>query len=246
MLLIIAWEPCSIASSWQTLDLSILGLIPCFVVSVAIMVSFSCSNAGWHNGPLKRLYLRGTFIFIFGFCLWLLEELGYLFACPAPFSLHSIWHITSAHGLMAWSAFLKYHRGRFFGFRVQLRGWWWCPYTIWLLPDKPEENPIIRHSQASTGFAPQEKPDRATVRRNTYCSAAVTLRQSACQARKYDVRALWRGASFHHASVLDWLHKSSYVSEHQPGEGAPSPAAEAHTMDCEGIAVNPASSSLAC
>jgi hypothetical protein len=198
------------------LDLSLVGLIPCFVVSVATMVSFSCSNAAWHLGSLKRVYLRGTLIFMLGFGLWSLEEMGYLLECPAPVSLHSVWHISSAHALMAWSAFLKYHRGRFFGFRVQLKGWWWCPYTVWLPPDQPEQNPMIRHSQPP---AQEQRPraSRLIKRRNTYCSPAVTLREpSSTKGRKHDVRALWRGASFLRASMLSWQNDSSFESAHQP------------------------------
>ena len=80
-------------------------------------------------------------------------------------------------------AFLKYHRGLFFGFRVEIRGYWWCPYTVWLEPENPLTNPIIRHSmgiRASTKRA----------RRNTYLAPKVSR-------PPLSVKQAWRGESFY-------------------------------------------------
>lgn len=76
------------------------------------------------------------------------------------------------------TAFLKYHRGRFFGFDVELKGWWWCPYTVWHEPACPNSNPIIRHARASD-------------RRNSY----VAPKHQLAAGNRYGVRQLWRGKS---------------------------------------------------
>ena len=95
------------------------------------------------------------------------------------------------------SAFLKYHRGHFFGFKVEIRGRWWCPYTVWLAPDDPMSNPIIRHATI-IGCPAAAGPGG---RRNTYLMPKLprpamnhirNLRQSGLGA----VKQLWRGESF--------------------------------------------------
>jgi len=151
------------------------------------MVSLAYGRATWHLGRVKRVFLRGQVFFLIGTMCWLSEEAGVL-PCPNRFSLHPIWHVCVAHTLMAWSAFLKYHRGLFFGFKVELKGWWWCPYTVWSEPDDPMSNPIIRHAERGERTNPA-----AGGRRNTYLAAKV---QRPTMGTRGSSRGLWRGASF--------------------------------------------------
>ena len=164
------------------------------------------------------------------------EALQSIMPCPAPFTLHSLWHVSSAHALMAWAAFLKYHRGLFFGFRPELRGRWWCPYTVWEEPENPDENPIIRH----TRVVGQEDDDddaqqqRVTRSRSHRASTASTSSSAGRGGRRNSysmpkarcgagtsggVRQLWRGASMHRMSSLEWLRtscRSSSVADNDP------------------------------
>ena len=63
------------------------------------------------------------------------------------------------------TCFAKYHRGRFFGFRVELKGHWLCPYAVWLEPDDASSNAIVRHASSN------DVPSRANnhgLRKNSY------------------------------------------------------------------------------
>ena len=174
--------------------------------------------ATWHLGRLKRVFLVGTLIFVMGFVCWMLEELGAV-GC-GPVTLHSMWHVCSSHALMAWTAFLKYHRGLLFGFRPELRGWWWCPFTVWHEPTDPELNPIIRHTRGMRGQqtdAPTESPapsaaDGVRNRRrrfqNSYLMPKVRLKTSAPSTAGSSMRRLWRGASLH-GDALEWISLGS-------------------------------------
>ena len=121
-----SWNTCNVPSSAAMLDMQVLMLLPCAAVGFLSMITLAYGQAAWHLGKLKRTFLRGTLTYFVGAACWMLEEQG-LIACPTTFSLHPIWHITSAYALLSWTAFLKYHRGAFFGFRVELEGRWWCP-----------------------------------------------------------------------------------------------------------------------
>ena len=77
--------------------------------------------------------------------------------CPSVLTLHPLWHIFSAHALLCMTSFCKYHRGRLFGFKVELRGHWLCPYTVWLEPESIDRNPIVRHTSSSQLPVPPQR-----------------------------------------------------------------------------------------
>ena len=229
ILLTISWTPCNVAPSIAKLfDMPVVGLVPVMGLGLRYMVALAYGKATWHLGRLKRTFLRGTIIFILGFCGWMIEEsevLQSVMPCPAPFTLHALWHVSSAHALMAWAAFLKYHRGLFFGFRPELRGRWWCPYTVWEEPENPDENPIIRHTRVVQDDDDTQSPTRSPSRRsstsstwssagrrNSYSMPKARCRTSygasAPQRANGGVRQLWRGASMHRMSSLEWLRTS--------------------------------------
>ena len=175
--------------------MSIIMLMPCAVLGLFSMLTLAYGNATWHLGSLKRTFLRGTAAYTLGAICWFAEEQGALH-CPAIISLHSIWHLTSAYALLSWTAFLKYHRGAFFGFRVELEGRWWCPYAVWYDPSRPDENPMIRHSRplqarAATGA------QKIARRRNTYLEPKFQAPNA-----KRGVSSAWRGMSICRASTL--------------------------------------------
>lgn len=160
------------------------------------------SKATWHVGRLKRVVLGGVVSFVLSTACWMIEENGYL-PCPTMFTLHPLWHLLSAYALLCWTCFAKYHRGRFFGFDVQIKGRWWCPYVCWTKPDgrSASDNPIIRHSQ----------PDRGDQgRRNSYVTAQYHKRpkqlsssrsSSGLSQRSQRIKTVWRGGSFFETSA---------------------------------------------
>ena len=195
VLFTVSWNTCTVASSAGVIDMSIIMLMPCAVLGLFSMLTLAYGNATWHLGSLKRTFLRGTAAYTLGAICWFAEEQGALH-CPAIISLHSIWHLTSAYALLSWTAFLKYHRGAFFGFRVELEGRWWCPYAVWYDPSRPDENPMIRHSRplqarAATGA------QRIMRRRNTYLEPKFQAPKV-----KRGVSSAWRGMSICRASTL--------------------------------------------
>ena len=234
ILLTISWTPYSVPPGIVGLfDMPIAGLVPVMAVGARYMVALAYGRATWHLGRLKRVFLRGTIIFFLGFMGWMLEEVGGVLACPAPITLHSVWHVCSAHALMAWAAFLKYHRGLFFGFRPELKGWWWCPYTVWREPENADDNPIIRHTR-SLSDRTNDDVARTQGRRNSYAMPKARLRPLAQEAttgsRRGNVRQLWRGASMHRMSTVWWsdvnrrmsrLSRLSKTSPSMPSPGAP-------------------------
>lgn len=65
---------------------------------------------------------------------------------------------------MCMTCFCKYHRGRLFGFKVELRGHWLCPYTVWLEPESLDRNPIARHTSSSQIVSAQRRaPKRMSI-----------------------------------------------------------------------------------
>ena len=169
--------------------LIVLGV--CLLVALVCLLKLAYGNAYWHLGHAKRIFLRATFFHCLGILCWFLENTQMHLVhqpggCDPLFTLlHPIWHLCEAHALTAWIAFLKYHRGHFYGFEVEFRGKWWCPYAVWLEPadsDRANANPIIRHARS------QKRATQAG-RRNTYIDPKV-LRTS------WHARHAWRGQSF--------------------------------------------------
>jgi len=181
MLFSVSWNRSTTPKAFENVDMSTLALLPCSAIAVVGMISLAYGRATWHLGRVKRVFMRGTLIFVVGIACWLSEEAGAL-PCPTRFTLHPVWHVCSAHSLMAWSAFLKYHRGLFFGFRVEMKGWWWCPYAVWREPADPMSNPIVRHASG-------DGARYAGGRRNTYL-------ESKMPRPAMSTRGLWRGGSF--------------------------------------------------
>ena len=192
ILFTVAWNPCNVAPAANMLDMPIVALMPSATLGLVSMITLAYGKATWHLGKLKRVFLRGTLVYIFGALAWTIEEQIGLFSCPRAFTMHSVWHLTSAFSLLSWTAFLKYHRGLFFGFRPELRGYCWCPYVVWLEPEvDPERNPIIRHAHM-----PSRSPDdnsRLTNRRNTYVEPKCMLPVGTGSSTR--IKQLWRGQS---------------------------------------------------
>ena len=121
-----------------------------FGITLVMFCRLACGKATWHLGALKRIVLRGTAAAFVGTACWFIEQTGAL-PCPAPISLHPVWHLCAAFAMTHWGCFLKYHRGRFFGYRVAIRGYWWCPFATWAEPDasspgRLSHHPMVRHS----------------------------------------------------------------------------------------------------
>lgn len=166
------------------------------VVMIIVWAKLMTNDATWHLGRLKRTIIRGFFALLLATTFWVLEEAGVL-PCPSVLTLHPLWHIFSAHALLCMTSFCKYHRGRLFGFKVELRGHWLCPYTVWLEPEYTDRNPIVRHTSSAGlvtqsnqvpsnggaggrgGNLPPNRAKRGSVmgsgisagRRNSYCTA---------------------------------------------------------------------------
>lgn len=130
------------------------------------------------------------------------------------------------------SALLKYHRGVFFGFRVEIKGWWWCPYTVWHPPETPDENPIVRHASKPKMLPAGADPDsRLNARRNTCLAqklARPALRITDRTTGRSGIKQLWRGESFYspvlgRASRLGGLFRRSKMATAPPAgrDGAP-------------------------
>lgn len=203
MLILLSWNkdtvPYSVFASGADPGLFVIGI--CFIVATGGMLKLTYSEGAWHLGAVKRTFLRATLFHVVGSICWILESTPYMgnattskgstphlltVVCPAAFSfLHPVWHVCSAQAIMGWIAFLKYHRGLFYGFNVKLRGAWWCPYSVWLEPADANSNPIIRHGRSKIRA-------RASGRRNTYVAPKV-LRTS---GERKNWRMTWRGASF--------------------------------------------------
>lgn len=187
ILFAVSWTTGSVPTTVsERFDASIVAMVGCVPEATVAMLALAYGRATWHNGPVKRVCLRGQLFFAVGTVFWLVEETGGLSPwCPMFFSFHPLWHTLSGLGLLSITAFLKYHRGNFYGFRVELRGYWWCPYTVWLEPtDEPERHPVVRHT------ASQQQAAR-TGRRNTYLEAQIA------RPAKKRMAQLWRGQSFY-------------------------------------------------
>lgn len=101
ILFAIAWTRCNVPASAYVVDAAVIGLVPGAAVALASMITLAYGNATWHLGHLKRVFLRGTLIFAAGASFWVADEMG-LLPCPSFFGLHALWHLCSAHALMAW------------------------------------------------------------------------------------------------------------------------------------------------
>ena len=121
------------------------------VIMLFIWAKLMTNDATWHLGKLKRTIIRGFLALLLATTFWVLEEAGAI-PCPSVLTLHPLWHIFSAHALLCMTSFCKYHRGRLFGFNVELRGHWLCPYTVWLEPESTDRNPIVRHTSTAWRF----------------------------------------------------------------------------------------------
>lgn len=202
MLVMLSWNKNTVPSAVinSSFDPFLFILILCFFIATGGMIKLAYSDATWHLGKAKRVFLRATICHAIGAACWIVESTPYMrkeepettlavgslqVVCPSAFFfLHAIWHVCEAQAIMGWIAFLKFHRGMFFGFDVEMRGHWWCPYSVWLEPIRANENPIIRHARS-------RKNARKAGRRNTYVAPKVER----SKAQK-DWRQVWRGASF--------------------------------------------------
>jgi len=177
-----------VVPAWARLDMNtiIMGAVTVCWLNGMLMLSYG--KATWHLGRLKRLFISATIMIAVGFAVWQLEEGTFLSAwpCPVPISLHTLWHVCAAYSLLAWTAFLKYHRGMFFGFRVELKGRWWCPYVTWSEPLDGSNNPMVRHSSS-------HKSARRAGRRNSYITEKA---QRPSTASIQNIKMAWRGESF--------------------------------------------------
>ena len=201
----ISWTECNVPSSVGVATVQVMMILPCAGVILGSMLVLAYGKATWHLGKIKRVFLKGTMANLIGVTCWVVEELGVL-ECPAIISLHPMWHVAAAYSLLAWTAFLKYHRGAFLGFKVEIREVCWCPYTIWQEPDNPEDNPIIRHSKTvpkkDNGCSGALNSNGG--RRNTFLEPKFTTVETALGGQSIftRVQTLWRGASFYRASSI--------------------------------------------
>ena len=140
----IAWTPSNVAPS-AAFDLAAAMGPATFGITLVMFCRLACGKATWHLGALKRIVLRGTAAAFVGTACWFIEQTGAL-PCPAPISLHPVWHLCAAFAMTHWGCFLKYHRGRFFGYRVAIRGYWWCPFATWAEPDASSPGRLSRRS----------------------------------------------------------------------------------------------------
>ena len=190
--LYLAWNQGTVpAHIFEHADVATFGIIPCFIVVMLCSYKLVYGKSTWHEGKPKRVFLIGTFVFVFSFACWIFDHAKILVPCPSPVSLHIIWHLGAAHALMAWMAFLRYHRGRFFGFKPKICGFCWCPYTVWERPDDAMSNPMIRHSQT-------RKKEGESGRRNSYTMPQI--RRPSIGFKKnleQSLRQVWRGESFY-------------------------------------------------
>ena len=184
----VAWSKDAIPPAiFSSVDASTMFILACCPTLLVGMIVLAYGRGSWHMGRPKRVFLRAQVSAVLGTCAWVIDGVEGIFPCPSPISLHCIWHVFVAHAVLSWTAFLKFHRGLFLGFRVELRGRWWCPYTVWLEPIcEPERHPIVRHA------ASPKKAAQFGGRRNTYLAAKFhrpTGRKTIAQ--------VWRGESFY-------------------------------------------------
>ena len=176
------------ARGWRS-----LGADVCVVVApVAFVLTVGCDVAGWVAAAC-----------LVGVACWVVEEAG-LMPCPSMFTLHPVWHITMAYALVAWSAFLKYHRGMFYGFKVEIKGYWWCPYTVWSEPEEgalADSHPVVNHSRGlRSGSIDKKTGRRKDGRRNTYLAPKLQ-RPNLGISRFSAIAQVWRGHSFYRAEA---------------------------------------------
>ena len=194
LLFFLSWNKHTVPHEYLVyFDPTLLVTIVCAFVATGGMLKLAYGKANSHQGKPKRVFLRATIFHLIGTACWAAESsrmplIPISGGCGTIFSfMHPVWHLCEAQALMGWIAFLKYHRGNFFGFKVKLRGWWWCPFAVWLEPENAEianSNPIIRHARS-------QKRARAAGRRNTYVDPEMISSVSGWHAK-----TAWRGDSF--------------------------------------------------
>tara|TARA_B100000767_G_scaffold261741_1_gene273686 strand:- start:397 stop:1092 length:696 start_codon:yes stop_codon:yes gene_type:complete len=156
MLVGFTWTKYNIPTALATVDPVLVTGPGAGVILIFVWAKLMTNDATWHLGKLKRTIIRGFFALVLATIFWLLEEAGAM-PCPSVLTLHPLWHIFSAHALLCMTSFCKYHRGRLFGFKVELRGHWLCPYTVWLEPESIDRNPIVRHTSSSQLPVPPQR-----------------------------------------------------------------------------------------
>lgn len=188
MLVGFTWTKYNIPKALATVDPILVTGPGSGIILTFVWAKLMTNDATWHLGKMKRTIIRGFFALLLATTFWVLEEAGVV-PCPSVITLHPLWHIFSAHALLCMTSFCKFHRGRLFGFKVELRGHWLCPYTVWLEPEYIDRNPIVRHTSSSklpsqktsitpiAGMLPRKTrgsvmvSGKATGRRNSYCTA---------------------------------------------------------------------------
>ena len=201
----IGWNPANVpASLANQFDIPLIGFLPvsCVIAFISMLILAYGRNT-WHMGLAKRTLIRGVLVCLVGVACWVVEEAG-LMPCPSMFTLHPVWHITMAYALVAWSAFLKYHRGMFYGFKVEIKGYWWCPYTVWTEPEEgalADSHPVVNHSRGlRSGSIDKKTGRRKDGRRNTYLAPKLQ-RPNLGISRFSAIAQVWRGHSFYRAEA---------------------------------------------
>ena len=159
MLVGFTWNKYNIPRALATVDPVLVTGPGAGVILTVVWAKLMTNDATWHLGKLKRTIIRGFFALALATTFWVLEESG-VTPCPSVLTLHPLWHIFSAHALVCMTCFCKYHRGRLFGFKVELRGHWLCPYTVWLEPESVDRNPIARHTSSSQLVSAQRRASK--------------------------------------------------------------------------------------
>ena len=205
MILTVSWSSQNVpAAIAEQFDASFVATLPSGILILFGSIALVYGRNSWHIGRAKRVFLRGQASCFVAIAVWMSEEAG-LIPCPQAFSMHPIWHVLGAHALISWTALLKYHRGHFYGFRVEIKGRWWCPYTVWHEPDQnPEQHPIIRHSLSRREI--QERG--AQGRRNSFLEPKLE-RPPLFKGRSGSIRQLWRGESFYQQNAWQKLRRAS-------------------------------------
>ena len=100
LLCFIVWVPENTPAE-LSMDMTATGIPVVGGIALIVMLRLTYRRSSWHVGVVKRILLRATFIHLLGAVLWVVEE-SKLMPCPYPITFHSVWHLCSAHSLVAW------------------------------------------------------------------------------------------------------------------------------------------------